>query len=106
MKKVLLFILLTVFNLVLIAQADKKADLSTAPVSVFPNPAAEYITVNNEDVVRSIYVFNLVGRKMRTFEVEKGERYEIGDLPNGLYMVQLIGKNNKVLTTQRLTKRS
>ena len=48
----------------------------------------------------------MVGRKIRIFATEKGERYEIGDLPNGLYVVQLFGKNNKVITTQRLTKKS
>jgi hypothetical protein len=88
------------------AQNDKKAEQASASVSVFPNPAIEFITVNNEEVVKNIYVYNLAGRKMRTFEVEKGERYEIGDLPNGLYVVQLIGRNSKVLTTQRLTKKS
>ena len=108
MKKNILFIFLLIFTVnILSAQAEKKNALVAYPsVSVFPNPASDYITVNNEEAVKTIYVFNLLGRKMRNFEVEKGERYEIGDLPNGLYVIQLIDKNNKVLTTQRLTKRS
>lgn len=106
MKRNLLALFFTIFTIVAWAQAEKKADLASASVAVFPNPATEFITVNNEDAVKNIYVFNLVGRKMKTFEVEKGERYEIGDLPNGLYVVQLIGRNNKVLTSQRLTKKS
>ena len=61
--------------------------------------------INNEDAVKNIVLFNMVGRKMRTFTAEKGERYEVSDLPNGVYVVQLFGKNNKVLTTQRLTKK-
>jgi Secretion system C-terminal sorting domain len=108
MKKYLLpisFFILCSFTLS--AQVEKRNDLNAHPVvSIYPNPASEYITVNNEEAVKSIYVFNVLGRKMKNFEVEKGERYEIGDLPNGLYVVQLVGKNNKVLTTQRLTKRS
>lgn len=108
MKKNLLicfFSLITTLGL--FAQAEKRADWGNNPaVSVFPNPATEFITVSNEDAVKNILVFNIVGRKMKTFEVTKGERYEISDLPNGLYVVQLIGRTNKVLTTQRLTKKS
>jgi hypothetical protein len=106
MKKILLSVLITLFtSLLLTAQVEKRSDLRPV-LSIYPNPATEYIAVNHEEFVKNIYVFNLVGRKMRNFEVEKGERYEIGDLPNGLYVVQLIGKDNKVLTTQRLTKKS
>lgn len=84
------------------AQTEKRSP----QVSVFPNPATDYITLNDDDAVRNITILNMVGRKIRIFNVEKGERYEIGDLPNGLYFVQIIGKNSKVLTTQRLTKKS
>jgi Secretion system C-terminal sorting domain len=108
MKKNILSIALIIFaSLTLSAQIERKNDSAIRPtLSVYPNPATEYISVNHEEVVRNIYVFNLVGRKMRVFEVEKGERYEIGDLPNGLYVIQLIGKDSKILTTQRLTKKS
>ena len=106
MKKNILACLICLLSLGASAQAEKKLDWNTPSASVFPNPATEYITVTNDDAVRNIYVFNLVGRKIKTFEVTKGERYEISDLPNGLYVIQLIGKTNKVLTTQRLTKKS
>lgn len=104
MKKLILAILLAFSSLSAFAQLEKRTESSV--VSIFPNPATEYITVSNEDAVKSIVLFNMVGRKIRIFATEKGERYEIGDLPNGLYVVQLFGKNNKVITTQRLTKKS
>jgi hypothetical protein len=104
MKKLILAMSFALLSFAAFAQMEKRTD--NPVVSIFPNPATEYITVSNEDVVKNIVVFNMVGRKMRTFIAEKGERYEIGDLPNGLYVVQLFGKNNKVLTTQRLTKKS
>jgi hypothetical protein len=108
MKKYLLSIsCFVLLSFTLSAQVEKRNDLTVHPViSIYPNPASEYIFVSNEEAVKSILVYNVLGRKMKNFEVEKGEHYEIGDLPNGLYVVQLVGKNNKVLTTQRLTKRS
>lgn len=102
MKKNLLIILLGLISMSASAQTEKRSP----QVSVFPNPATDYITLNDDDAVRNITILNMVGRKIRIFNVEKGERYEIGDLPNGLYFVQIIGKNSKVLTTQRLTKKS
>ena len=100
MKKNILVCFFSVMCLVAFAQAEKKSDFVS--VSVFPNPATEFITVNNEDAVKNIYVFNLIGRKMKNFEVVKGERYDVADLPNGLYIVQLVGRNNKILTTQKM----
>lgn len=104
MKKNILVCLFSLLFLQAFSQAEKKSDFVS--VSVFPNPATEFITVNNEEAVKTIHIFNFTGRKMKNFEVVKGDRYEVADLPNGLYFVQLIGRNNKVLATQRLTKKS
>ncbi len=103
MKKLILAMSFVFISLAAFAQMEKRSD--NAVISIYPNPTTDYITINNEDAVKNIVLFNMVGRKMRTFTAEKGERYEVSDLPNGLYVVQLFGKNNKVLTTQRLTKK-
>ncbi len=106
MKKKLLLYLFCLISLTAVAQAERKADWKAPSVSVFPNPASDFITVTNDDVVKNIFVFNMVGRKIKTFDIVKGERYEITDLPDGLYVIQLISRNNKVMTSQRLTKKS
>ncbi len=103
MKRLILSLSFALLSLSAFAQMEKRTD--NGMISIYPNPATEYITVSNEDAVKNIVLYNMVGRKMRTFTIEKGERYEIGDLPNGLYVVQLFSKTNKVLTTQRLTKK-
>jgi hypothetical protein len=102
MKKNLLILLLSIFAFTASAQTDKRSP----QISIFPNPATEFIKLNDDDAAKNISISNMLGRKMRTFDVVKGERYEIADLPNGLYLIQIIGKNNKVLATQRLTKKS
>ena len=104
MKKNILTWCFTIMCFCAFAQAEKKSDF--VAVSVFPNPATEFITVNNEEAVKNIQVYNLIGRKMKSFDVAKGERYEVSDLPNGLYLVHLIGRNNKLMTIQRLTKKA
>jgi hypothetical protein len=102
MKRNVLVIFFGILALTAFAQTERHGP----QLSIFPNPATEFIKLNDDETVKNINISNMLGRKMRTFDVVKGERYEIGDLPNGLYLVQLVGKNNKVLATQRLTKKS
>lgn len=101
MKHFLLLLFFVLAGLQLKAQGSIRPELA-----VYPNPATDYIAVNdNNDQVSRILVFNLVGRQVKTFQYVKGERYEVLDLPKGLYLVQLIDRNNKVLTTQKVDKR-
>ncbi len=77
-------------------------------LSVYPNPTIDFITLTNDENVKSIELYSLLGRKIRSFEVDRtGERYDVSDLPNGVYFMNIIGKNgNKPLLTLRLTKKS
>ena len=76
----------------------------TEQISVYPNPASDFISVSNDENLKTIVVYNIVGRKIKQFEIEhSGAQYDIRDLPDGLYSIHLVGKNNKVLSTQRLT---
>ena len=76
-------------------------------LNIYPNPVTTFISLNAaaEKQVKKIVIFNLVGRKMKTFEFVSGEKYYVGDMPKGMYLVQLIGKKNQVLRTKRITKR-
>ncbi len=102
MKRNILILFFGILAFTASAQTDKRSP----QISIFPNPATDYIKLSDDDLVANISVSNMLGRKVRTFEVSKTDRYEIGDLPNGLYLIQIVGKNNKVLATQRLTKKS
>jgi hypothetical protein len=83
-----------------IPNQSEKVDLQ-----VFPNPAVDYISVDNEKEVKRIVIFNLVGRRVRTFNhVSAEQKHNVGDLPRGMYLVQLLGDNDKILKTQRVKK--
>jgi hypothetical protein len=110
MKQTLLFLLLACFSLVAAAQLSAVGDGGQFPqptkISIYPNPATNYISINKDENVKQIAIFNLVGRKLKTIEdVEKDEQYDVSDLPNGMYLVQIIDKSNKIITTQRVSKR-
>ena len=77
-----------------------------AKLSVFPNPATDYIELSNNDVVDRMIIYNLLGREIKNFNVVNGRQYEVADLPNGMYLVSLINEEEGILKTFRLNKRS
>jgi len=101
MKQPLLVFLFLVAAMVLRAQNSNLPELA-----VFPNPVTDNISVQDHaDAVSEIIVFNLLGKKIKSFEAAKGDNYYVGDLPKGVYLVQLIGRNKQTLKTQKIDKR-
>ena len=112
MKRRLLFVLIvTLFSLGLSAQVSLRGENQLAEkatdirLHIYPNPATDYISVSNSEEVDEIIIYNLVGRLIRKFKVEEGEKYRISDLSNGMYLVRFFNNRGKLLATQRLSKR-
>ncbi len=74
-------------------------------VQVFPNPASEYIEIEATQDIKKISIINMIGRRVKSFAYSDKERYYIGDLPRGMYLVQFIDPREKILSTQRVNKR-
>lgn len=65
-------------------------------ISVFPNPADDYFTLNIEaNGIENIVVYDLSGKKIKTFSVQ--EKYSISDLPSGVYFVKINGNEQQSL---------
>ena len=47
-------------------------------------------------------IYNIVGKKMKTFKVVDDKKYYLNQFPKGMYLVQLVSSKNKVISTQRL----
>jgi len=71
---------------------------------IFPNPVAESFEIGESDRVTNIRVLNMVGREVKKFAFAEGTKYEITDLPPGMYLVQLRDGDNEVVHTQRVKK--
>ena len=114
MKKTLLLFFVVLYSSMAFSQSfserltvSKKNTEDKIDLKVFPNPVTTFINLNSnaEALVDKILIFNLVGSKMKTFEFEEGKKYYIGDLPKGMYLIQLLGKKSQILRTQRVSKR-
>ena len=73
-------------------------------ISIFPNPATDYIQLNHAGAADRLVIYNIIGREMRSFNTAPGQRYYIGDLPNGMYLASLVSRKKGVLTTLRVQK--
>lgn len=77
---------------------------------IYPNPVSDYFSLDQESVEKGaasvINVYNLLGQRVRTFQMDKEQRYNVSDLQGGLYLVQLLDAKGKIITTRRLQKAS
>ena len=79
--------------------------LSVEPVvddnelSVYPNPANEFIYVKAEDI-QQIEIFNSIGMKVVSRSVNNSESIDIADFASGIYFVRTIDRKGNVKTTK------
>ncbi|MCG8331904.1 MAG: T9SS type A sorting domain-containing protein [Chitinophagales bacterium] len=81
-------------------------DLDKARLEVYPNPTTDYFQLRGADLVDRVVVYNVIGREMRSFDVQPNKNYAVNDLPNGLYLVSLVSDEEGIMKTFRLGKRS
>jgi len=109
MKQTLLLIILSFFLTAGLSAQSTYAMASTThqptrKIKIFPNPTADFIGLSSDKGVGTIRILNLIGKEIRQFEVTEGQRYSVADLENGMYLIQLVSKENKIITTRRLRK--
>ncbi|MDR6806347.1 hypothetical protein J2Y45_003539 [Dyadobacter sp. BE34] len=67
-------------------------------VRVFPNPAADLITVESAQALNRIDIFNSAGKLVQSAQTgEKAVRLNIANLPKGLYVVSVDGRELKIV---------
>lgn len=75
-------------------------------LKIYPNPTSDYFEIVSNNLVQKVVLYNMVGRKIQTYEASMNRRYNIADIPSGVYLVSLLDENNNVLKTLRISKRS
>lgn len=83
---------------------NSTTDVNLESASVYPNPTTGGFALSGANQVSGIDVFDLSGRMMRRFQFREGETYDIADLPQGAYMLRLLGNNGQSLATKMINK--
>ena len=91
-------LLSTAFFLISLCLGAQSEDLR-----VFPNPVADRFEIGHSERVATVRVVNMVGREVKTYAFS-GASYDVADLPQGMYLVQLVDREERVIHTQRVKK--
>ncbi len=111
MKQTILVVIMLFLGVVSYAQLaydgqmESRSMRSHEVIQVYPNPTTDYFSVSASQPIISIAVYNLLGREVKYYEFQEGTRYFVGDLPKGMYLIQLTGRDSRLISTQRLSKR-
>jgi hypothetical protein len=58
-------------------------------MNVYPNPTSDYLTIHSPEIIESISIFNLLGKKIKTWVPnQKKSTLDIKELSSGLYIVK------------------
>lgn len=80
-------------------------DVQVHNLKLYPNPAVDYIQIENDNNVASLVIQNIVGSEIKRMSHYPTARHSVRDLENGMYLVRLLDANGKNLKTMRLSKR-
>jgi len=88
----------------LISPPSSTATLDDSNILIFPNPAFNSFQINDDAAIKSIVVYNIVGKEMLAESHNSGQRHDVKDLDKGIYLVRMMDKTNEVVKVVRLTK--
>ncbi len=74
-------------------------------ISIFPNPASDFITIDDAaDVVHRVTFFNVLGKEIISHDASSTKKFNMMDFQNGIYLVQLKDNQGQILRTIRVRK--
>ena len=71
--------------------------LNNASFSIYPNPASEYVFIEGVEDIRTIRIFNLAGRAIKSIDVAGLTRkIDVSDLDKGVYLMSIETSNGLI----------
>ena len=81
-------ILLADIRKITCSETDGTAEENAQPMTIFPNPVHETLTLRNLNGKESIHIYALDGRLVKSAEAIGNQPIDISDLSIGLYLVK------------------
>jgi hypothetical protein len=79
-------------------------DKSVVELSIYPNPASDYFTLNTNQKIKRISINTIVGKEVKMIQVNDQNRYDLSDLRKGIYVVRIFDYNDSLVKALRLSK--
>ena len=77
-------------------------DIFASKVSIYPNPAQEFVTISSSVEINKAEVYNLLGKRVFNSSKLSNNNLDISSLSKGVYMLKLTSEN--ALATKKIIK--
>ena len=79
-------------------------ETKNSAIRIFPNPTKDYITIQTNEKISSVKVYDMVGKsyELGIKNYELGSRVDIKILPKGEYILVIYGENGEVLKAEKV----
>lgn len=64
---------------------------------LYPNPVRRLLTIGNIQAGQLVAIYSIEGRLLRQYNANANEAIDLGDLPTGIYILNINNKNHKLL---------
>ena len=77
-------------------------DVFADNISMYPNPANNFINISTPEEISSVEVYNIVGKRVLSIKNLKNNQVDISNLSSGMYMLRLT--NGTSIATKKIIK--
>ncbi|MEZ4912215.1 MAG: T9SS type A sorting domain-containing protein [Saprospiraceae bacterium] len=85
------------------AVSTKNSQLKS-DIRAYPNPASDYFSISNNQVVKKLVIYNMFGKEVKSFFHYNNAEHEISDIKTGMYIVKMFDEKNRLVKTVKLNK--
>ena len=80
-------------------------EVALRELRVYPNPTDDDFSVRGDVDFDEVVVYNIIGKKVKTYNRTASNKYSLRDMPDGMYFISIVDQNSGVLKTLRINKR-
>lgn len=72
---------------------------------IYPNPTTDVFQIKNDANIKTVSIFNIVGRQISSLNHTEGMRHDVSSLRAGMYLVRLENQDGELIKAMRLSKK-
>ncbi len=91
----------TIFKIESLVGIEEHSRISE--ILIYPNPTHSILSITSKTEYDAVKIINLMGQPILRLE-DKPDKISVSDLENGIYFVQLLDKNHRILKTEKFIK--
>jgi hypothetical protein len=86
------------------AVTSEKPKSTSSSIVIYPNPTFDTFEVTEDSAIKTIAIYNIVGKKVMSVEHRAGQLHDVTTLDEGIYLVRMLDATNEVVKVIRMTK--